>query len=59
MHFIPLHLHPYYRDRFGYGRGDFPEAEAYYDSALTVPLFPALTDDECGRVIEAVLETVA
>ena len=59
VHFIPLHLHPYYRDRFGYGRGDFPEAEAYYDSALTVPLFPALTDDECGRVIEAVLETVA
>ena len=58
VHFIPLHLHPYYRDRFGYGRGDFPEAEAYYDSALTVPLFPALTDNECDRVIEAVLETV-
>ena len=59
VHYIPLHLQPYYRDRFGTKRGDFPEAEAYYDSALTVPLFPALTDDECGRVIEAVLETVA
>ena len=59
VHYIPLHLQPYYRDRFAYGRGDFPEAEAYYDSALTVPLFPALTDDECDRVIKAVLETVA
>jgi len=59
VHYIPLHLQPYYRDRFGTKRGDFPEAEAYYDSALTVPLFPALTDDECNRVIEAVLETVA
>ena len=59
VHYIPLHLQPYYRDRFGTGRGDFPEAEAYYDSALMVPLFPGLTDNECGRVIEAVLETVA
>ena len=59
VHFIPLHLQPYYRDRFGYRPGDFPEAEAYYDSALTVPLFPAMTDGECDRVIEAVLETVA
>ncbi|MDP6787228.1 MAG: UDP-4-amino-4,6-dideoxy-N-acetyl-beta-L-altrosamine transaminase [Rhodospirillales bacterium] len=59
VHYIPLHLQPYYRDRFGTKRGDFPQAEAYYDSALTVPLFPALTDDECGRVIAAVLETVA
>ena len=59
VHYIPLHLQPYYCDRFGTKRGDFPEAEAYYDSALTVPLFPALTDDECNRVIEVVLETVA
>jgi UDP-4-amino-4,6-dideoxy-N-acetyl-beta-L-altrosamine transaminase len=59
VHYIPLHLQPYYRDRFGTRRGDFPEAEAFYDAALTIPLYPAMTDDEVSRVIEAVLETVA
>ena len=58
VHYIPLHLLPWYRDRFGYGRGDFPEAEAYYDSALTIPLFPAMTDAQVERVIESVLDAV-
>jgi dTDP-4-amino-4,6-dideoxygalactose transaminase len=58
VHYIPLHLQPYYRNNFGYKRGDFPEAEAYYDSALTIPLFPDMTDDDCSRVIEGVLEAV-
>jgi UDP-4-amino-4,6-dideoxy-N-acetyl-beta-L-altrosamine transaminase len=57
VHYIPLHLQPYYRDAFGHRRGDFPEAEAFYDAALTIPLFPAMSDDDCGRVIAAVLET--
>ena len=55
VHYIPLHLQPYYQDKYGYKRGDFPEAEAYYDAALTIPLFPAMSDDDCGRVIDAVL----
>lgn len=59
VHYIPLHLQPYYRTSFGYKRGDFPEAEAYYDSALTIPLFPGMTDDDCERVIRSVLKTVA
>ncbi|MDD5085612.1 MAG: UDP-4-amino-4,6-dideoxy-N-acetyl-beta-L-altrosamine transaminase [Candidatus Omnitrophica bacterium] len=58
VHYIPLHLQPYYRERFGYKRGDFPEAEAFYDSALTIPLFPGLRDADCTRVINAVLKTV-
>mgnify|MGYP000040039734 CR=1 FL=1 len=58
VHYIPLHLLPYYRTRFGYSRGDFPESEAYYDSALTIPLFPSMTNDDCERVIKSVLETV-
>jgi len=59
VHYIPLHLQPYYRDTFAHKRGDFPEAEAFYDSALTIPLFPGMTDADCERVIGAVLETVA
>ncbi len=58
VHYIPLHLQPYYREKFGHKRGDFPEAEAFYDSALTIPLFPAMRDEDCDRVIRGVLETV-
>jgi dTDP-4-amino-4,6-dideoxygalactose transaminase len=58
VHYIPLHLQPYYRQRYGHARGDFPVAEAYYDSALTIPLFPAMTDEMVERVIAAVLDAV-
>ncbi len=58
VHYIPLHLQPYYRQRYGHGRGDFPVAEAYYDSALTIPLFPGMTDAMVERVIAAVLDAV-
>ena len=59
VHYIPLHLQPYYREKFGYIRGDFPQSEAYYDTALTIPLFPAMSDADCGRVIDAVLACVS
>lgn len=59
VHYIPLHLLQYYRQKYGYRRGDFPEAEAYYDSALTLPLFPALGDQDVKRVIDCVHRTVA
>ncbi|MDA1357858.1 MAG: UDP-4-amino-4,6-dideoxy-N-acetyl-beta-L-altrosamine transaminase [Proteobacteria bacterium] len=58
VHYIPLHLQPYYQEKFGYRRGDFPESEAYYDAALTIPLFPAMRDSDCERVVEAVLACV-
>lgn len=58
VHYIPVHLQPYYKKRFGYKRGDFPEAENYYDSALTIPLYPAMSERDCQRVIESVLKTV-
>lgn len=50
VHYIPVHLHPYYRRRFGTGPGDFPVAEAYYAGALTLPLFPKMTDADVERV---------
>jgi perosamine synthetase len=58
VHYIPLHLQPYYRDRYGHRRGDFPVAEAYYDSCLTLPLFPSMSDGDVEMVIDRVLETV-
>jgi dTDP-4-amino-4,6-dideoxygalactose transaminase len=58
VHYIPLHLQPYYQEKFGHRRGNFPESEAYYDAALTIPLFPAMRDSDCERVVEAVLACV-
>lgn len=54
VHYLPIHLHPYYQERFGFRRGDFPVAESYYDAALSLPLFPKMTDEEVRRVIACV-----
>ena len=59
MHYIPIHLQPYYKNRYGYGRGDFPVAEKYYDNALSLPLYPTLTDSEHEEVISLVKEFYA
>jgi perosamine synthetase len=56
VHYIPIHFHPYYRDRFGYAPGSFPNAEKYYSEAVSLPIFPAMTDNDVDRVIESVKE---
>ncbi|GFK94864.1 UDP-4-amino-4-deoxy-L-arabinose--oxoglutarate aminotransferase [Fundidesulfovibrio magnetotacticus] len=53
VHYIPVHLHPYYRERFGHGPGLCPEAEAAYESILTLPMHQGLTDEQAARVMEA------
>ena len=58
VHFIPVHLHTFYRQKYGYRPGDFPVALDNYERMLSLPLSPALTDDEISRVIEAVSEIV-
>ncbi len=56
VHYIPIHLQPYYQ-QLGYKLGDFPVSEHFYQNALTLPLFPSLTDTEQAKVI-AVLHDV-
>jgi len=59
VHFIPLHLMPYYHKTYGLRPGDFPEAERQFERVISLPLYPALTDREIERVIEAVKQIVA
>ena len=54
VHYMPVHLQPYYR-RLGFAPGMFPVAEAYSASALTLPMFPQLTEQEQDLVVEAIL----
>lgn len=56
VHYIPVHLHPFYRSRFGTGPGLCPVAEAAYEELLTLPIFPAMRDEEVEAVIAAVSE---
>lgn len=55
--YIPAHTMPYYR-QFGWKKGDMPVAEEYYRHCLALPMFPSLTDEEQGWVIEKVLEFI-
>ena len=59
VHYIPVHLHPYYRDRFGNAGGEFPVAEEAYARLISVPMFHAMTDQDVQDVIHAVLKVAA
>ena len=58
VHFIPLHLHPYYRKTFGYKKGDFPVAEDVYERMISLPIYPGMTERTVLRVIEVVKKNV-
>lgn len=56
VHFIPIHLHPYYRKKYGYGQTDFPVAYQSFQLMLSLPLNPSMTDQDVADVIDAVCE---
>ena len=58
VHYIPLHLHPFYRERFGTGPGLCPVAEAEYERLMSLPIFSAMTDGDVNEVVKAVQRIV-
>jgi dTDP-4-amino-4,6-dideoxygalactose transaminase len=58
VHFIPVHLHPYYREKYGYQAGDFPIAYDAYQRLLSLPLHPLLSDTDVNDVVAAVDDVV-
>ena len=58
VHFIPLHLHPYYRDKFGYAPDDFPNATQIYQRIISLPIYPKMTKANIEHVIAAVSRIV-
>lgn len=59
VHYLPLHMQPYYKERFGYKMGDYPVSEEVYESIVTLPLFPKMTDAQTERVVGAVREVIS
>jgi dTDP-4-amino-4,6-dideoxygalactose transaminase len=58
VHFIPLHLHSFYRNRYGYASEAFPVADANYRRMVSLPLHPLLPDADVGYIVDAVLDVV-
>jgi perosamine synthetase len=58
VHYIPVHHHPYYRDRFGYKVGEYPVAEAAYERLISLPMFHGMSDSDVEDVVCAVRKVV-
>lgn len=58
VHFIPLHLHPYYRQTYGYQPTDFPVAYQEYQRAISLPIYSKMSDDDVEDVVNSVLEEI-
>jgi len=58
VHYIPVHLQPWYQKHVGTSEGDFPHAEAFYAGCLSLPLFPAMADRDVDRVAGALRQTL-
>ena len=58
VHFIPLHLHPYYRQRFGYSPNDFPVANDTYQRIVSLPIYPSMSDEVIDRVVKTVKKVI-
>ncbi len=56
VHFIPLHIHPYYRLTYGYKPEDFPVTHEAYKRIVSLPIYPSMTDEEVDRVAQSVLD---
>lgn len=57
LHYMPIHTQPYYK-KMGFKQGDYPEAESYYREAISIPMYPALTDFEQDYVVNALREVL-
>jgi UDP-4-amino-4,6-dideoxy-N-acetyl-beta-L-altrosamine transaminase len=58
VHFIPVHLHPFYCENYGFQPGDYPKAERVYERILSLPLFPKMSEQDARDVITAVTRIV-
>lgn len=58
VHFIPLHLHPYYKEKYGFKGISFPNAESLYNHEISLPIYPKMADEDVDDVISAVKKII-
>jgi UDP-4-amino-4,6-dideoxy-N-acetyl-beta-L-altrosamine transaminase len=59
VHYVPLHLQPYYRDKYGYAAGDFPIAEEFYRREISIPLYPGLESNDLEYISSSMKDIAA
>ena len=59
VHWMPLHMHPYYRDTYGYAPEDLPTSCSLYPEILTLPLYPDMSEGDVGYVCNSIKDIVA
>jgi dTDP-4-amino-4,6-dideoxygalactose transaminase len=59
VHYVPLHQHPYWRDRYALAAADFPHSQAAYEAMLSLPLYSRMTEQDAERVVGALRELLA
>jgi perosamine synthetase len=59
VHYVPVHLHPYYRKKLGSAPGDFPAAELMYEKILSLPMYPNMTDAQVNEVVEKISRVIS
>ena len=58
VHYTPLHMHPYYTEKFDFKPSDFPVATKLFDEIVSLPIYPGLTDDEIARICKTIKDLV-
>jgi dTDP-4-amino-4,6-dideoxygalactose transaminase len=59
VHYIPLHLQPYWRDRYALSAAQFPRSQRAFETLVSLPIYTRMSDGDVARVIEAVRTTLA
>jgi dTDP-4-amino-4,6-dideoxygalactose transaminase len=57
LHYIPVHMQPYYKD-MGFRCGDFPESEQYYEEAISLPMYPGLSESDQDKVVKVLASSL-
>ena len=56
VHYIPIHLQPFYMKKYGFKFGDFPIVESFYKKEISLPIYPGLTEHQVEKVSSAIIE---
>jgi dTDP-4-amino-4,6-dideoxygalactose transaminase len=59
VHYIPVHLQPFYKKKYGFEQGDFPVSENFYRNEVSLPIYPDLTTDDVSLVVSNIMEIIS
>ena len=59
VHYIPVHLQPFYKKKYGFEQGDFPVSENFYRNEVSLPIYPGLSTDDVELVVKSILAIIS